>query len=68
MAEYHALITRKLTGSLTDAEAVDLQDVRHVIAEIDRLTPSLPIWGRQAEAIDAQLAQLRTEIEALPDA
>jgi len=67
-AEYDALIEKKLSRLLTEAESERLEDVRKVLAEIDRLTLVDDIRMRQLDKIEAQLTQLRTEIEALPDA
>ena len=67
-AEYDALIDKKLDRTLTQEEAERLEDVRKVIAEIDRLTLKDDIRLRQLNKIEAELAQLRAELEALPDA
>ena len=66
--EYDALIDKELHCTLTQAEALRLQDICTVIAEIDRLTRSDDVRSRRLEQVEAELAQLRTEIEALPDA
>ena len=67
-AEYDVLIVKKLNRTLTEAEACRLQDIRNVIAEIDRLTLTDDIRVQRLDQIEAELAQLRAEIEALPDA
>lgn len=67
-AEYDALIDKELHCILTEAETLRLQDICHVIAEIDRLTLSNDIRIQRLDQVEADLAQLRAEIEALPDA
>lgn len=67
-AEYDALIEKKLDRTLTEAETSRLQDIRNVIAEIDRLTLSNDIRMQRLNQVEAELTQLRAEIEALPDA
>ena len=66
-AEYDALVDKELHGTLTNAETLRLQDICRVIAEIDRLTLSDDIRNRGLDQVEADLARLRTEIEALPD-
>jgi hypothetical protein len=67
-SEYDKLIEKKLDRTLTAADACRLQEIRNVIAEIDRLTLADDIRVQRLNQIDAELAQLREEIEALPDA
>jgi hypothetical protein len=67
-AEYDTLIDKELHCTLTEAEALRLQDICNVIAEIDRLTLSNDIRVQRLDQIEANLSQLRAEIEALPDA
>ena len=67
-AEYDLLIDKELHGMLTEAEAFRLQDICHVIAETDRLALADDIRVQQRDRIEAELARLRQEIEALPDA
>jgi len=67
-AEYDALTDKELHSTLTKVEALRLQDICSVIAEIDRLTLSDDVRSQRLEQVEAELAQLRTEIEALPDA
>ena len=67
-AEYDALIDKELHGALTKAENLRLQDICSVIAEIDRLTLSNNMRNQRFDQVEAELAQLRTEIDALPDA
>lgn len=67
-AEYDALIEKKLDRSLTEAEACRLLDIRNVIAEIDRLTLSNDIRMQRLDQLETELADLRAEIEALPEA
>ena len=52
---------------LTPEEACRLQDICNVIAEIDRLTLSNEIRTQSLNQIEAELAEIRKEIEALPD-
>ena len=66
--EYDALVDKELHSALTKAETFRLQDICSVIAEIDRLTLSNDIRHRRLTQVEAELAQLRTEIAALPDA
>jgi hypothetical protein len=66
--EYNALVDKELHGALTAEEAVRLEDICKVIAEIDRLTLSNDIRIQRLDQIKAELADLRAEIEALPDA
>ena len=67
-AAYSALIDKELEGNLTEAEACRLQDICNVIAEIDRLTLVDDIRTQRLDQIEAELAAIRAEIEALPDA
>lgn len=67
-AEYNVLIDKELHGTLTEVETVRLQDICNIIAEIDRLTLTDDIRMQRLDQIEAELAQLRAEIEALPDA
>ena len=66
--EYDALVDKELHGALTAVESLRLQDICNVIAEIDRLTLSNDIRNQRLYQAEAELVQLRTEIEALPDA
>ncbi len=68
MQEYHALTDEKLRRTLTAAEAVRLQEIRNEIADIDRQRPKPDTWDIQAQKLRAELAQLRAEVDALPDA
>ena len=67
-AEYHSLVDKELHGTLTEEEASRLQDICNVIAEIDRLTLSNDVRTQGLNRIEAELAEIRKEIEALPDA
>src|SRR5258708_6185589 len=67
-AEYNALVGKELNGTLTAEEACRLQDICNVIVEIDRLTLSNDIRMQRLDQIEAELAEIRAEIEALPDA
>jgi hypothetical protein len=66
-AEYQALIDRQLHGGLNPAEAIRLQDICHVIEEIDRLTLSGDRRTVRLNQIEQEVAQIRATIEALPD-
>ncbi|HLK56966.1 MAG TPA: hypothetical protein VKU00_10395 [Chthonomonadaceae bacterium] len=68
LQEYHALTDKKFKSTLTVAEAERLQAIRNEIAELDKQRPRPDTWDRQAEQLRQELAQLRAEIEALPDA
>ena len=65
--EYNSLIHKKLHHSLTETESTRLQQVRNVIAEIDRLINPTDIREQQATKLLDELIQIRTELEALPD-
>lgn len=65
--EYDALIEKELHGALTEAEALRLQKVCHIFAEIDELTLQGDIRTQRLDQIEAQLADIRAEIERLPD-
>lgn len=67
-AEYQALIDKELDRTLSEEEAVRLQDICNVIAEIDRLTLTNDIRTQRLNQLEAELAQLREEIEALSEA
>ena len=67
-AEYDALVDKELHCTLTKAESLRLQDICSVIAEIDRLTLSNDVRSQRFDQVESELVQLRTEIEALPDA
>jgi hypothetical protein len=65
-AEYDILVDKEMDGTLTASETCRLQDICHVIAEIDRLTLSKDVRTRRLDQIEAELADIRKEIEALP--
>ena len=65
-AEYRFLIGKKLDSTLTEEEAIRLEDIRNVINEIDRLTNPTPIRDQQLDIIEAKLMDIRAKIEALP--
>lgn len=67
-AEYDALVDKELHGTLNAAEAVRLEDVCKVIAEIDRLTLNSDIRTQRLNQIETELHHIRSEIEALPEA
>ena len=66
--EYDALTDKKLRRTITPSERTRLQEVRDEIAAIDeqRLRPDT--WDVQAQKLRQELAQLRAEVDALPDA
>lgn len=67
LAEYHALVDKKMRRTITELEAARLQEIREKIDEIDRQRPRPDIWDIQHQKLRDELAQLRAEIEALPD-
>ena len=64
-AEYNALLHKKFARTLTEAEALRLQAVRDEMAAIDRNFPDMR--ALQAQKLREELAQLRAELDALPD-
>ncbi|HLK55323.1 MAG TPA: hypothetical protein VKU00_02085 [Chthonomonadaceae bacterium] len=67
-AEYDTLIDKELHGTLTETEALRLEAICQVIAEIDRLTLSSDPRTERLQQLETELDQIRTEIDALPDA
>ena len=65
-AEYNALLHKKFARTLTEEEALRLQVVRDEMSAIDRDYPD--IGTLQAQKLSEELAQIRTELDALPDA
>jgi hypothetical protein len=65
-AEYNALIQKKFARTLTEEEALRLQAVRDEMSAIDRNSPDMR--ELQAQKLRQELAQIRTELDALPDA
>jgi hypothetical protein len=68
MREYHALVDKKLHRTITSVERTRLQEVRNQIAAIDGQRPIPDIWDIQAQKLRQELAEIRAEVEALPDA
>jgi hypothetical protein len=66
--EYEALIHKKLLRAMTEDEAARLEAVRAEINHLDRQSESWPAWERRADGVDLEIADLRQELEALPDA
>ena len=67
MQEYHALTDKKLCRAITPAESVRLQEIRCAIAEIDVRQPRPNMYDIQTQRLREELAQIRAEVEALPD-
>ena len=67
-AEYQALIDKELHRTLTEDEARRLQEVCNVIADIDSQTLTNDIRMQRLEEMEAKLADIRAQIDALPDA
>ena len=67
-AEYEVLIDKELHCTLSEAESLRLQDICRIIEDIDRLTLSNDIRTQRLEQIGAELAQIRVEIDSLPNA
>jgi len=65
-AEYNALLHKKFARTLTAEEALRLQAVRDEMSAIDRNYPD--IRALQAQKLSEELAQIRAELDALPDA
>jgi hypothetical protein len=66
--EYEALIRKKLHRIMTPEEEVRLENVRTEINRRDRQSHSWSVWEQRAAEIDGDIADLRRELEALPDA
>jgi hypothetical protein len=66
--EYESLIHKKLHRTITAEEAARLEAVRAEINRIDRQSESWSQWERRAAKLDRELAELRQELESLPDA
>lgn len=66
--EYQDLIVKKLHRTLTQEDAIRLDRVRYEINQLDRQSASWTIQKEQAAFIDQELAEIRAELEALPDA
>ncbi len=68
MEKYHLLADKKLRRTITAIEKMELADVRNEIATIDARLKKEDIWESQSLKLRQELAQIRTEVEALPDA
>ena len=66
--EYAALIHKTLHRTITPAEANRLEAVRAEINRIDSQSESWQAWEQRAAAMDAELAALKRQLEALPEA
>jgi hypothetical protein len=66
--EYETLIHKKLRRAMTPEEAVRLEAVRVEINRLDRQSGSWSAWERRAAGVEREVAALRQELEALPDA
>jgi len=66
--EYKALIQQKLRRSLTAEGAARLETVRNEINQLDRQAETWSAWENRAREMEQELADVRRELEALPDA
>ena len=66
--EYEALIRKKLQRTMTTEEEVRLETVRAEINQRDKQSRSWSAWEQRAAEIDGEIADIRRELEALPDA
>lgn len=64
---YQSLIDRKLESGLTPEEEIELAETRAEINRIDQASPQWQVYEQAASVIDRELADLRREIEALPE-
>jgi hypothetical protein len=65
-AEYNTLLQKKFARTLTAEEALRLQAVRDEMSAIDRNAPDMQ--ALQAQKLREELAHIRAELDALPDA
>lgn len=65
-AEYNALLHKKFARTLTEEEALRLQAVRDEMSAIDH--NYLDMRALQAQKLSEELAQIRAELDVLPDA
>ncbi len=68
MGEYRALAKKELNGTMTQEEASRFMEIQQQINTIDRQRPRPDIWDIQQGIIREELAQIRAEIEMLPNA
>lgn len=66
--EYKALIHKKLHRTLSEKDAARLEAVRAEINQLDLQSESWMHWEQRASEVDREIADLRRELEALPDA
>ena len=66
--EYKALIQKKLRRLMTTEDEERLEAIRAEINLRDRQSPSWAAWEQRAAKIDGEIADLRRELETLPDA
>ena len=68
MEKYQLLTDKKLRRTITEIEMKELADVRNEIAMIDAQSKKEDIWESQSLKLRQELAQIRAEVEALPEA
>lgn len=66
--EYADLIHKTLHRTITPAEANRLEAVRAEINRIDSQSASWKAWEQRAVEMDVELAALKRQLEALPEA
>ena len=66
--EYEALLHKKLHRTMTAEETARLEVVRAEINWLDRQSESWSAWEQRAVEVDREIADLRRELQALPDA
>jgi hypothetical protein len=66
--EYNALIQTQWQRALTAQEATRLEELKAQINAYDGAADSDSVWERSLTRIREQLAEIRREVEALPDA
>lgn len=67
-AEYEALIQMQWERALTENEQARLEAIKAEIDALDAGSDTHQIWEKQIAQIHQQLAAIRQEVEALPDA
>jgi len=68
LEEYRSLVKKELNGTMTLDEAVRYAAVREQINAIDCQRSRPDTWDIQRAKLREELAQIRSEVEALPDA
>jgi hypothetical protein len=66
LESYHRLVTRKLSGVLSEEEASELAAICERIDEIDRSSPGWKRMEEQIRVVDKELADIRRFIESHP--